>query len=208
MSDSTLRRYTNIPALIHLLTEQKITLLDPQSWDDKNDSRYLDIYRQKKGLASVLALCFTQAGESYHHWRVFADGSSGVCIQFAKSPLIKAVKSEVRVRTGAVRYLKLKELREAPPRIHELSFLKRFAFEHEKEFRMICESRDQRRATLDVAIPLSTIDRITLSPWLDQNLATPLRHALKSIKGCSNVEIVRSTLIGNREWQEHGESAE
>jgi hypothetical protein len=35
------RRYTDIPALIHLLTEKQITLLDPDTWDDKNDSYFL-----------------------------------------------------------------------------------------------------------------------------------------------------------------------
>jgi hypothetical protein len=33
--------HTDIPALIHLLTEKQITLLDPDTWDDKNDSYFL-----------------------------------------------------------------------------------------------------------------------------------------------------------------------
>jgi hypothetical protein len=57
-----LRRYTN------LLKEQKITLLDPESWEDKNDSHFMSLYRKKKSLKSVLALCFTQASETFHHW--------------------------------------------------------------------------------------------------------------------------------------------
>ena len=50
-----LRRYTNIPALIYLLTARKITLLDPASWDDKNDLHFLSLYREKKSLETVLA---------------------------------------------------------------------------------------------------------------------------------------------------------
>ena len=61
-------RYTDSPALVYLLKEQKVTLLDPQSWDDSNDSYYLRLYRERKRLQSVLALCFTQASETYHHW--------------------------------------------------------------------------------------------------------------------------------------------
>ncbi len=53
MSGKYLRRYTDIPALIYLLSERKITLLDPQSWDDSNDSYYLSLYREKKNLKSV-----------------------------------------------------------------------------------------------------------------------------------------------------------
>jgi Family of unknown function (DUF6152) len=50
VSKNYLRRYTDIPALISLLSERKITLLDPASWDDKNDSRFLALYiRNDKG---------------------------------------------------------------------------------------------------------------------------------------------------------------
>ena len=75
MSKEFLRRYTDVPALIYFLRERKITLLDPQSWDDSNDSHYLTLYREKNRLRSVLALCFTQTSETYHHWRVFSGGT-------------------------------------------------------------------------------------------------------------------------------------
>jgi len=85
MSERHLRRYTNIPALIYLLRKRSITLLDPRSWTDSNDSYYLTLYRDKKSLKSVLALCFTEVNETYHHWSVFAAGSSGICIRFKRS---------------------------------------------------------------------------------------------------------------------------
>jgi hypothetical protein len=44
MSEDYLRRYTDLTALIYLLHKRKITLLDPASWDDKNDSFYLSKY--------------------------------------------------------------------------------------------------------------------------------------------------------------------
>lgn len=55
-----LRRYTNLPAVIYLLTERKITLVDPETWDDSNDSQYLRVHREGKNLKSVLALCFSR----------------------------------------------------------------------------------------------------------------------------------------------------
>jgi len=81
------RRYTNIPALLYLRKERKITLLNPASWNDKNGSYFLLLYREKKHLQSVLALCFTPAFETYHHLRLFAEGSSGVCISFNQEKL-------------------------------------------------------------------------------------------------------------------------
>lgn len=207
MSSKNLRRYTDLPALIYLLTERKITLLDPQSWDDSNDSHYLVLYREKKNLKSVLAVCFTQADETYHHWRVFAPGSGGVCIKFIRSKLLKAVKEQSDLRTGPVRYLKLAEIRVETLRVRDLPFRKRYAFEHEDEFRMIYESRTKRVPKLDIDIPLSSIDRITLSPWIHPDLSDHVKTRIRSIQGCSGLSIVRSTLIGNEEWKNLGEGA-
>ena len=69
-----LRRYTDLPAIAYSLKARCITLLDPQSWDDRNDSYFLRRYKDERKLSSVLALCFTQSSEKYHHWRVFAGG--------------------------------------------------------------------------------------------------------------------------------------
>jgi hypothetical protein len=60
MSGDYLRRYTDLTALIYLLRKRKLTLLDPSSWDDSNDSHYLTLYKEKRKLKSVLALCFMQ----------------------------------------------------------------------------------------------------------------------------------------------------
>jgi hypothetical protein len=40
--DKFLRRYTDLAALFYLLSTQKLTLLEPRKWEDKNDSFYLD----------------------------------------------------------------------------------------------------------------------------------------------------------------------
>jgi hypothetical protein len=207
MSKIFLRRYTDLPALLYLLRERKITLLDPQSWDDSNDSHYLTLYKQKKGLGSVLALCFTQASETYHHWRVFANGSSGICITFDRAVLLNSVKLLRGVRTDDVQYLKLTEIRNEAPKTRDLAFLKRYAFEHEDEFRIIYESSEENIPPLDIPVPLSCIDQITLSPWIHKALSRHVKETLRSIKGCANLKIVRSTLISNEEWKKLGESA-
>jgi hypothetical protein len=53
MSSDYLRRYTDLTALIYLLRRRKLTLLDPSSWDDRNDSYYLTLCREKRKLKSV-----------------------------------------------------------------------------------------------------------------------------------------------------------
>jgi hypothetical protein len=53
-----IRRYTELPSLIHILRHSDLTMVDPRSWDDKNDSHFLSMYREKRDLKAVLALCF------------------------------------------------------------------------------------------------------------------------------------------------------
>jgi hypothetical protein len=193
---------------VYLLREHRITLVDPQSWDDRNDSYYLTLYRKKRRLASVLALCFTQVTETYHHWRVFASGASGVCISFRRKELLGAVKRFGGVRTGPVRYLKIGQLDAKRLIAHDLPFLKRYPFEHEHEFRLLYESRTKRLPTIDIPIPLSCIDRVTLSPWLPTNLSVGIKKLLWSIPACKQLTIVCSTLISNEDWKQAGEVPE
>lgn len=207
MGNKSLRRYTDIPALTYLLTKRKITLLDPKSWDDGNDSHYLSLYKKRKNLKSLLALCFTDADETYHHWRVFAGGTGGVCIRFDRASLLDAVKKHAGIRFEKVRYPTIPELRRKKPETEDLPFIKRFAFLPEDEFRVIYESKTKVLANLDITIPLTSISRITLSPWAHVSLSSPMKALLKSIDGCDGLEIVRSTLIGNKEWKNIGTSA-
>lgn len=203
----TLRRYTLLPSLIYMLTEKKLTLLDPQNWDDRNDSYYLDLYREKTNRKTVLALCFALGPETYHHWSVFASGAGGVCIQFEQKALIAALKSHANVHTRKVKYMLLTESRKQPLRITDLPFLKRYAYKHENELRTIYQSKTRSLNSLDVSFPLSSISRITLSPWLPLALSDHVKHTLRNIPGCAKLSIARSTLISNQEWQSLGDRA-
>jgi hypothetical protein len=205
-TNTTYRRYTDLPSLIQILTTGKLTLLDPATWDDKNDSFFLSIYKEKRQLETVLALCFTTASETYHHWRVFSDGPSGVCIHF-KSTHLEAAMHNKRIQFKKVSYLKVDELRKNKPRVAQLPFIKRFPFRAEEEFRALWESKSDKCNFLEVPIELSSIARITLSPWLHPNLRKNTVSAIKRIPDCKSIPIWRSTLTGNSDWQNYGKKA-
>jgi hypothetical protein len=208
MSEAYLRRYTDLTALMYLLHQRKITLLDPASWDDKNDSYYLTQYKEKRKLKSVLALCLMQSDERYHHWSVFAPGPGGVCIKFNREELLAAVRKHAHIHMHAVTYMRLSEIRKKTLKVAELPFLKRHAYELEDEFRIIYTSRTEKLSTLDIPISLSCMERITLSPWMHSKLSRYVKQTLRAIEGCDDLEILRSTLISNEEWKELGEDAE
>jgi hypothetical protein len=201
MSKGYLRRYTNLPALIYFLTEKKLTLLDPESWNDSNDSYYLKVYRERKKLASVLALCFTDEDETYHHWSVFAPGSAGVCIVFKRAEFIDAVRAMKGLRHGVVRYVLLTELRRQRFAVSDLPFRKRSAYQHESEFRLIYESAAESKTSFDIPVPFECLVQVRLSPWLPKELMPKIRQLLHSIDGCKNLRIDRSGLISNQEWK-------
>jgi hypothetical protein len=50
---NAIHRYTDLPGLLHLLEQRTLTLLDPMTWDDSNDSHFLRVYKKKKGLSCL-----------------------------------------------------------------------------------------------------------------------------------------------------------
>ncbi|GAB3377085.1 hypothetical protein GCM10027431_32580 [Lysobacter rhizosphaerae] len=207
ISDSYLRRYTDLPALFHILRERKITLLDPETWDDSNDSHYLLQYKNKKQLKTVLALCFSQSNETYHHWRIFSGSPSGVCIRFSRNELLAALNQTKGITCRDVTYLKVRDAKRQSFRVADLPFLKRAVFTAETELRALYESKSKSKLTLDIPVPLASIKRITLSPWLVKALAPATKAAIRSIDGCANLDVRTSTIVGNLEWKEAADRA-
>jgi hypothetical protein len=208
MSDKYLQRYTDLPKLIHLLRTKTITLGDPKYWDDKNDSYFLAQYLDKKKLKTVLALCFAQGNETYHHWRIFAGHSSGVCIRFDRDALLKEL-TKAKLLSREVEYFTLKQMRgeKKTLNIKDLPFRKRYAYGDENEFRVIFASKAQEQDFFDVPINLNCINRITLSPWMTNRLKDAVKKTIRSIHGCEKIKVYRSTLIENQEWKKCAESA-
>ena len=196
-----LKRYTDITTLINVLVAKKITLIDPQNWDDKNDSYFMSAYKRHKNLKSLLATCFTSAPETYHHWKIFSGNNSGVCIVFLNTQLQERISNKNGLKSDYVEYKTLEELGKISPEINNLPFTKRYQFKDEKEFRIIYESSLEDLPFYDLDIELEDIDRIFLSPWLHSSLVNNLKQLLKSIPGCAKLKITRSTLIGNENWK-------
>jgi hypothetical protein len=196
-----LRRYTHLPAALHMLRHRTLTLLDPSTWDDSNDSFYVSEYKRRKALKTTLAICLSGAHESYHYWKVFAGHASGVCIRLRQGMLLKALKGVPGITVGRMDYRKRTAARRRALSLEEFPFVKRAAFSDEKEVRVLYESATESRSSLDVPIPLKCIGRVTLSPWLPKGLVAATKELIHSIDGCSHVEVVRSTIINSEEWK-------
>lgn len=199
-----LRKYCDLPALLYFLETKSLTFLDPAQWDDKNDSLFMQLYKKHRGLKSLLAICFSQEIETYHHWSVFAGGSSGVCISFRKRPLLATLEEYSDIRMAPVSYLMLKELKGSNWKVKNLPFLKRSPYAPEGEFRAIYEDCEDTLPYLNVKVGMLCIDRITLSPWMPKNISDSVKRTIRSMLGAEKIEVTRSTLVQNDAWANFG----
>ena len=201
MTAVTLRRYTNLAAIIDMLRSKAITLLDPAFWEDKNDTYFLSRFKEQKRAQSLLVLCFAETWETHHHWRVFSYGSDGICVEFDKDALLHSLEKYKGLKWGSVVYKEIKAVRKRHPFVDELPFLKRYPFEAEREFRLVYVAQDEATDSKRFQIPLKCIRRVTLSPWMPLPFSKAVKETLRDISGCKRLKIYRSTLIENEKWK-------
>lgn len=194
-----LNRFTTLPVLLDMLSKRCITLLAPTTWEDKNDAYYLEKYKVQKKLKTLLACCFSTKRETFHHWKVFSNGSGGVCVEFNSEKLLRAVETTpgIQFRTVSYRFIKFNQ---NPPQ-GAWPFLKRKVFEDEAEFRMIYENSLATHETKDLPIDLECIQRITLSPWMPKPVAESVATVIRGIKGCNAMNVNCSNLLESNVWK-------
>ncbi len=194
-----LNRYTTLPVLLDMLKRRKLVLLDSVSWEDKNDSEIMLEYKNRKDLKSLFALCFSQGDETIHHWKSFADGISGCCIEFDSKKLISLLKTLDDVRFGPVVYRKMKDLRDGTITVKSIPFTKRWPYRCEEEFRIIWESRTQAPC-YEIDFDLKLIRKITISQRMPAQVYSTIREYLRSAFRNPDQRINRSTLYQNPIW--------
>lgn len=204
-----IRRYTSIAAVIDILRRGELPLLNPETWDDRNDRYFMDLYkeaRKSNGTNSLYALCAAGCSETYHHWRVFTSAADGACLEILREPLETALKDQPGVRCDFVDYLTLKKVdRLSPKDIDSLPFVKRYGFMPEAEYRIILESDEPQGAAYSIEMPRKWIGRVFLNPWLPATLAQSTIETIREIKGCKTLKVERSHLINSVRWKRAGD---
>lgn len=203
---SFIRRYTSIAATIDILRRKELPLLDPQSWDDRNDRYFMSLYKEAQGITGLYGLCAATCSETYHHWRVFTTAADGACIEIKREPLEKALTALPGVRFGEIDYLLLDQVEKlgASDRAR-LPFVKRAGFKPEDEYRIIAETTDTQTPALAIEFPVRLINKIYLNPWLPASIAESLAETIHSIPGCEKVSVTRSHLIDSTRWKRSGD---
>jgi hypothetical protein len=207
-----LKRYTNLPVLLHLLQTRTLTALNPSTWPDQNDTTYLRRYKaarpQVKGL---FVLCMTEAADTFHHWNVYANGPSGVKIEFDPEGFQTWLKNtKVSTRLERVQYKRLDEIEDAARDQNSLPFLKRKAFRDENEIRLLVEDMQcDGPAYSLLEFDVSIIRKISLSPWLpialEEAVISSIRHAYRgSDSQWKAMKVQRTSLLYNEAFVQAG----
>ena len=191
-----LNRYTTLPVLLDMLKRKQLVLLDPSSWDDKNDSEILLEYKKRKHAQKLFALCFSFGDETIHHWKTFADGISGCCIQFDTVQLIARLKETPGVRYGHVTYKKLKDLKDATIDVEAIPFTKRWPYRCEEEFRVIWTGRTTQ-TSYEIPFALRMITKVTISQRMPGQVYATIKDHLREAFKRPEQKINRSTLYQN-----------
>lgn len=201
-SDAILRRYTTLPILIDMLVREQMTMIGYNHWVDANDRRALELYQQALHYGFVGALCLTMAPETFHHWQIFAQGESGVCVVFDRARLEAQLAGRSNFIARPVRYVQLTDIASVDASdIHLLPFLKRFGFRDEREYRLLGFAPDEC-ASMSIPLAPSLIQRVTFSPFTHPSVVASLKTALRSLPVWRDLQVGRSMLTSNETWQE------
>jgi len=207
-----LKRYTHFPQLLHMLSTATITALSPTLWEDKNDLHYLERYKAARpDVKTLLALCMTDAADTYHQWNVFANGPSGVKIEFKPKRFQSWAAQIPGSRLKRVEYLRIEEFESAAHDTICLPFLKRMAFRDEDEIRLVIEDTEKTETARSFPFDLSIIKKISLSPWLPIPLEDTVINTLRAIyKGSDEqwnaMTVRRTSLLANEKVMSAGKS--
>ncbi|WP_293944715.1 MULTISPECIES: hypothetical protein [unclassified Sphingobacterium] len=197
-----LNRFTTLPILLDLLQRKKLTLLNPQLWEDKNDAEVILEYKKRKKVRNLFAICMSHADETIHNWKAFSQGSSGCVIEFNAIALFEILDNIPNLRHQAVVYRKLGDIekKDSIIDIEEMPFTKRWPYRCEEEYRIIAVSNNMNDTFLEIDIPLDIINKITISQQMPDTIYKTIKDHLKGLKGNPESRINRSTLYENKRW--------
>jgi hypothetical protein len=194
-----LNRYTTLPALLDLLRRKKLVLLDPSTWEDRNDAEIILEYKRRKGIKNLFAVCFGIGDETIHHWKTYANGISGCCVEFDRLKLLSPFQGLREARWGEVRYRKIKQVEENEIELDSMPFTKRWPYRCECEFRILWEGETNDK-TIDVDVDLTSINKITLSQHMPPDVCTSIKDLLRDEFSDPSKKIIHSTLYENKRW--------
>jgi hypothetical protein len=191
---------------IHLLEGKKLSFSRPSSWYDPFERDY-----DKIGSSRLFAQCWSLKGYSDAMWRIYSKNKLGVRISSSTEEIEKEIvyiknNYEFDVYANEVKYFTTKYFRKEQEEADPFGkiFIKRKAFDHEKEYRIVLrvDEKDEDKYIVHDKIeielssdPLDFIYDVLLDPWASPELVEALTAYFKNKFGsnfpCSQSQLYR-----------------
>ncbi|MDR8731180.1 hypothetical protein FEQ05_05084 [Burkholderia pseudomultivorans] len=196
-----LYRIINFHHAVQIFEKNEIFFSSPSSWEDPYETRL--VYR---GMHRIFAQCWCSNGISDAMWRIYSPNHLGVRIGTSTKKLAAALKADahsrgIELRMEDVTYhsqrdlnLKSRKIKDAlakhfdTAKATDFLFMKREAYEHEAEFRVVAIAKDQELSLAEQGLrikvsPKSFIDSILIDPRAPDELANALIYYFKEKVG-------------------------
>lgn len=201
LKTSWLKKYTKLEYLADTLRKQELHLANPKKdWDDKNDSKCLDLYSDICGGFEVKATCLTEAEDRFHFWHIFGERENGVCLWFEKSSLLRDVNRDASLIAGNVNYPPVKNLKRLERRL--IPFTKREQYADEIEFRILRVKAANCTAIDKFSFSPLSLKRVYLNPWLTRKDVQTEKSNVSRILGdkLAHVKVFQNRSLKQRSW--------
>jgi hypothetical protein len=194
-----LNRFTTLPILIDLLEREKLVLIEPTTWDDKNDTLLIETYKKRAKVDKLFVMCFTYEAETIHHWKAFANGNSGCCIEFDRKKLIDVFDTNPQLKHRIVDYPCIKSVDELSNNTADIPFTKRYPYKLENEYRVFWDGKSED-SVFEIPISIDSIRKITFAQQMPESIFHSLEKMLESRYPLLKGKINHSTIYENKEW--------
>lgn len=201
-------RFLSFDSLVEMLVKEQLALVNTSRWDDPFENYFFNCHIYDRGVAMdykeiatrMYGQCWTLTPESDALWRIYSSDKRGIRIRTTLANLfgvVNATSSDTPAESydsiwmGKVEYRSEDDIREYMtskkhmPHIDSefmirSMLLKREAFEHEKEVRVIYNSDHAFKGEVksyDI-VPNNFIDEVTFDPRIDRRMQEIYSKAL------------------------------
>lgn len=189
-----LNHFTTYEVLLKILKDGLRFSPNFDNWDDKNDSKLVNIYKEIHPESNIGIICFLNDDETIYHWTYFSKNTclkEVCCIEFNKNDLLKNTSEKHKYQE--IQYDTLNDVKFDQP--EELLFTKRWPYRNERESRIVRLYGNDEFLTFEKNV----IQKITLSGALSKEEFCQRKDYLRK-KYKLICEINQSTIFENEKW--------
>ena len=201
-----LKKYMKLEHLKDTLENKRLFLGDPNSWEDKNDAKLMELFKEARGYAAIRVTCLTASADRYHFWDIFGEKERGVCLWFDRVQLLDDISHDPNLCAGEVQYYMPESLETKT--VDHLPFAKRAQYADEREFRVLRCYQKGEEVKGALRFRPSSLKGVYLNPWLSQNggefdmWKEQIRKWIESAGYGQEIEILQNKTIYYPKWIE------